>query len=174
MRLKYTDMIRKYLKVNKNRSILKVLVRVMACLVVFCTTYALILPVITMEQEYTCGYEEHIHTESCYAHDGSMEGDSKKLVCGCEEHIHDASCSPKKIRSKEAVQSVGAGETATLTLDFTSWGPWNPIEFPQGNTYTCEVGSIVTITLDDYQNRGASYSKPDITVSGCTVCQLYL
>ncbi|MBQ8538744.1 MAG: LPXTG cell wall anchor domain-containing protein [Ruminococcus sp.] len=169
MRLKYTDMIRKYLKVNKNRSILKVLVRVMACLVVFCTTYALILPVITMEQEYTCGYEEHIHTESCYAHDGSMEGDSKKLVCGCEEHIHDASCSPKKIRSKEAVQSVGAGETATLTLDFTSWGPWNPIEFPQGNTYTCEVGSIVTITLDDYQNRGASYSKPDITVSGCTV-----
>lgn len=42
--------------------------RVVTCLaavVVFCTTYALILPAITLEK--TCDIPEHRHTESCYA-----------------------------------------------------------------------------------------------------------
>lgn len=170
MRIKDTNMIRKYLKVNKTRSILNMFVRIMACLVVFCTTYALILPVITLEQEYTCGMEEHIHTDSCYAQDGMLQENSPKLICGQIEHQHNEDCHPYKSRTEKfSPASVGAGSTATLTLDFTSWGPWNPIEFPQGNTYSCEVGSEVTITLDDYLNRGVSYNEPDITVSGCTV-----
>ena len=61
----------------------------MACLVVFCTTYALILPVITLEQEYTCGMEEHIHTDSCYAQDGMLQENSPKLICGQIEHQHN-------------------------------------------------------------------------------------
>lgn len=170
MRIKDTGVIRKYLKLNKNRSIWKMFVQVMACLVVFCTTYALILPVITIENEHICGMEEHIHNDNCYAGEGFLEGNSPKLICSQTEHLHTSACYPAKIsREKSYTQSVGAGNSATLTLNFTSWGPWNSIEFPQGNTYACEVGSTVTITLDDYQNRGVSYSKPDITVSGCTV-----
>ena len=38
----------------------------MACVVVFCTVYALILPAITLEKESACGMEEHTHTEECY------------------------------------------------------------------------------------------------------------
>lgn len=38
----------------------------LGCAVVFCTTYALILPAITMEK-WECGLEEHTHTEECYA-----------------------------------------------------------------------------------------------------------
>ncbi len=170
MRIKDTSMIRKYQKANKNRSILNMFVRVMACLVVFCTTYALILPVITLEQKYICGLEEHIHTDCCYAEDGMLQENSTKLICSQTEHFHSEGCYPKRRNlNKGSPASLGAGEAATLTLNFTSWGPWNPIEFPQGNTYTCEVGSVVTITLDDYQNRGVTYNKPDISVSGCTV-----
>ena len=33
----------------------------MGCMVVFCTTYALILPAITLQQKPICGYEEHLH-----------------------------------------------------------------------------------------------------------------
>lgn len=87
----------------------------MACVVVFCTTYALILPAITMEGQqrqipehthtdecYTlkttaarqvlhCSYESlgvHQHTEDCYDDDGN-------LICGQEDfvaHTHDETC----------------------------------------------------------------------------------
>lgn len=40
--------------------------RLLAIVVVFCTTYMLILPAITMEQETYCGFEAHTHEESCY------------------------------------------------------------------------------------------------------------
>ena len=44
----------------------KLAVNVMGCVVVFCTTYALILPAITMQKDTICGYEEHLHGEECY------------------------------------------------------------------------------------------------------------
>lgn len=56
-----------------------------AAVVVFCTTYALILPAITLEgQSVYCGFEDHTHTEDCY-----------QLACGKEEfipHYHSAEC----------------------------------------------------------------------------------
>lgn len=55
-----------YVKNNRFRSAWKKVVLVLACVVVFCTTYALILPAITMEQKSYCGYEEHVHTKECY------------------------------------------------------------------------------------------------------------
>lgn len=51
-------------------------VSVLACVVVFCTTYALILPAITLSAEPKCGLEEHTHTEDCY---------ETRLVCGQAE-----------------------------------------------------------------------------------------
>ena len=51
-------------------------VSVLACAVVFCTTYALILPAITLSAEPKCGLEEHTHTEDCY---------ETRLVCGQAE-----------------------------------------------------------------------------------------
>ncbi len=50
---------------------------ILAILVVFCTTYALILPAITMDQDlYECGMEEHIHTDECL---------EQVLICTIEE-----------------------------------------------------------------------------------------
>ena len=52
---------------NRHRRdrIWKKLVSVLCCVVVFCTTYALILPAITMEREPVCGLAEHQHGEGC-------------------------------------------------------------------------------------------------------------
>jgi LPXTG-motif cell wall-anchored protein len=58
----------------------------LACLVVFCTTYALILPALTMTSTTYCGLEEHTHSDECY---------SEVLVCGQEEmaaHEHTDAC----------------------------------------------------------------------------------
>ena len=64
----------------------------LACIVVFATTYALILPAITMEKE-VCGIEEHTHTESCY--EVTEASQEQKLICGkeeSEEHKHNEEC----------------------------------------------------------------------------------
>lgn len=68
----------KYLLLWKRKKYWHKIVGVLACLVVFCTTYALILPAITIEKMAYCGTEEHQHDESCYT-------TSKKLICGLEE-----------------------------------------------------------------------------------------
>lgn len=74
---------------QKRRKLWYKVVGILACLVVFCTSYALILPAITMERTACCGKEEHQHDESCYA-------ESEILICESEavseEHIHTEAC----------------------------------------------------------------------------------
>jgi len=56
---------------------------VLAAIVVFCTTYALILPAITMEKQPTCGMEEHTHDQGCYGVEKAFS---------CVPHEHSAQC----------------------------------------------------------------------------------
>ncbi len=78
---------------NRRKSIWKRIVSVLACIVVFCTTYALILPALTLERDPDCGIEEHTHTEACYVRvDTPAE---QVLVCNAETlglHIHTDGC----------------------------------------------------------------------------------
>lgn len=63
----------------------------LAAVVVFCTTYALILPAITMEK--SCEIPEHTHTEACYTQVTDLE--KKVPVCTVESlniHQHTESC----------------------------------------------------------------------------------
>ena len=62
-------LLRRAIKLNKERKyrrFINRIVQVLAGFVVFCTTYALILPAITMEPEMLCGLQAHIHGEECY------------------------------------------------------------------------------------------------------------
>lgn len=88
----------------------KRVVGILSCLVVFITTYSLILPAITLTPDLICGIEEHTHTEVCYTAEdvllcdleeteGHQHGKScyetmQKLTCGdeSEEHSHEDSC----------------------------------------------------------------------------------
>lgn len=40
-------------------------VSALACVVVFCTTYVLIMPALTMERDTYCGFTEHTHVLAC-------------------------------------------------------------------------------------------------------------
>lgn len=82
----------------------------LAAAVVFCTTYALILPAITLEKQ--CALPEHTHTEACYTsergdlictqstepqhtHTEECYQETRDLVCGMPEstgHTHGAEC----------------------------------------------------------------------------------
>ena len=64
----------------------------LAAVVVFCTTYALILPAITLEKE--CQIPEHTHTEACYTQVTTRE--KRNLTCMVKAdtviHHHDSAC----------------------------------------------------------------------------------
>lgn len=107
-----------FLKRRKLHNRWRKVVTALASIVVFCTTYALILPAITLEQETYCDIEPHCHTESCYevqlicniatdaetetaatevihAHDDSCYEEQTVQICDQAEslgHIHDESC----------------------------------------------------------------------------------
>ena len=77
-------------KNRKRRGIWRRIVTSLACVVVFCTVYALILPAITMKTEVFCGKEEHTHTAECFTMD-----QIRTLICSAEHlnlHVHDEDC----------------------------------------------------------------------------------
>lgn len=81
----------KYTKVHKRKRLRHRVVTVLAGVVVFCTTYALILPAITLEKQ--CDIPEHTHTDACYAQVTSVE--KRVPVCSAETleiHQHTADC----------------------------------------------------------------------------------
>lgn len=97
---------------SKKKKIWKRVVSILSCVVVFCTTYALILPAITMEHNVVyCGEEEHTHSEDCYKiqlvcdktkegheHSESCYEETRTLICGQTEepgHKHNDSCYKK-------------------------------------------------------------------------------
>lgn len=101
----------KYTKAHQRKKRWYQVVTGLACVVVFCTVYALILPAITMEQTAWCGIEEHQHGDSCYEiqlvcgydelsngghiHTDDCYNEERVLICNQEEsagHVHDESC----------------------------------------------------------------------------------
>jgi|GEM_PF-2760542 Cna protein B-type domain protein len=90
---------------HRRNRIWKKLVTALGCLVVFCTTYALILPAITMERETVCGLSEHVHTDSCYSRQRGA------LVCALAEsegHTHTDACKgTKRVLSCTTPESDG-------------------------------------------------------------------
>lgn len=95
---KVLNLTQKIEKKRKKRKIWKNIFTSLAVIVVFCTTYALILPAITKSRTSHCGHEEHTHEEACY---------SENLICSLSEelaladpeveyHTHDESCYQEK------------------------------------------------------------------------------
>lgn len=107
--------VKQYNASRKRRKNWQKVVMLMACVVVFCTTYALILPAITMEGQQ-CQIPEHTHTDECYTlkttstrqvlhctyeslgvhqHTEDCYDDDGNLICGEEDfvaHTHDENC----------------------------------------------------------------------------------
>ncbi len=91
-----------------NKTTRKRLVKFLSCVVVFCTTYALVLPAITQEVQAYCHVPEHHHTLECYqtiqtcskhehTHDDFCYDENGNLICTQEEHSHDDSCYEKQL-----------------------------------------------------------------------------
>lgn len=119
MQRKITDA-KKYVTKKQRRKIWHRIVMGLACVVVFCTVYALILPAIAMEN---CGLEEHTHTDECYEQTlicGQEESGEhthtdacyeSTLTCGLEEHTHSEECYSKG--QDETTEESGQNDDTT-------------------------------------------------------------
>ena len=82
----------KYIKAHIRKKRWYRVVTCLACVVVFCTTYALILPAITLENT-GCEIPEHTHVQECYTQVTSVS--HTEPVCtieGLNIHQHDNTC----------------------------------------------------------------------------------
>ena len=108
MQNKLLSQVEKYEENRKHHKSWLRIVSALACVVVFVTTYMLILPAVTLEQTAYCGCEEHQHGDACYEetlicgygetghiHTDECYQEQQTLICGQGEsagHIHDESC----------------------------------------------------------------------------------
>lgn len=121
---------------QKRRKLWHKIVGILACLVVFCTSYALILPAITMERTAYCGKEEHQHDESCYAtseiliceseavseehiHTEACYTNEKTLTCPLEEHTHGQECYSNESET-ETVETIAVEQTEETAREETA------------------------------------------------------
>ena len=83
----------KYTKAHQRRKRWYRVITGMACVVVFCTVYALILPAITLEKG-ACEIPEHTHSDACYTQVTTRE--KRNLICTVNAdtviHHHDSAC----------------------------------------------------------------------------------
>ena len=101
------ELLRKIRQILRDKKIRRAFTRTVssvAAIVVFVTTYALILPAITLEKTAVCGIEEHQHIDSCYEerlicwqeeNEGHHHTDAcyeQVLTCGKEAHTHSEKC----------------------------------------------------------------------------------
>ena len=77
-----------YRKTHRKKQWLYRGLSVLAAGAVFCTTYALILPAITMEKEPTCGFTEHEHSAACFSENQVIGTYS----CLSDLHVHEDDC----------------------------------------------------------------------------------
>ena len=75
------------LKRKRRRKNWRRVLSVLMCIVVFWTTYALILPAITMETDTFCGIKEHIHNEKCYEKAVKAKRIGRSLECEIPDEV---------------------------------------------------------------------------------------
>lgn len=138
----------------------------MAAVVVFITTYMLILPAITMENQAICGMAEHTHTDACY---------EMQLVCtqeetpeGADVHVHGPECYEQQ-QVLTCTKQEGEGHTHTDAC----YGYVCGQEESAGHTHTDACYTEVThreLTCTEPESAGHTHGDGCYDEEGNLVC----
>ena len=182
---------KKYARQHKRRKIWHKILSVLSAVVVFCTTYALILPAITQERETFCGTEEHTHSESCLAaeekvlicelseeeaHFHSEQCFEKVLICETEEnHLHSEECySGEELiceKPEEHIHSEECYEISLICEILETEGHSHGDECYEIKTVSCEL-SEHSHSLECYSDKTADIETEEQWKSGFASVQL--
>ena len=137
-------------------------VQMLALCVVFCTTYVLILPAITIQEKPICGHAEHTHTDQC-----SMTPRAELVNCGIPEgnlalHRHEALCFDEDgaliCSLPERLAHTHGEDCYTLTRELAC---------PAAHDENCQHTETV-LTCELPESRGHTHTE------SCTVTQTVL
>lgn len=165
-------------------------VSILACIVVFCTVYALILPALTAEGTPHCGIEEHTHTDECYENRlicGKEEGEGahthtdecytqeQTLICGLEEgegaHTHTEECYDEEgnlICGLEENEGHQHTEECYQTEDILTCDQ----EESEGHQHTAECyEQVLACGKEEHTHSLACYSDPNADVEDADTWQ---
>lgn len=98
-------------KVNKRKQCWRRIVAGLSAVVVFVTTYALLLPAITQSHDANCGYEEHTHEAECFS--------GSELICEQTAHVHNALCYSDRTADVETAEDWEATLPKELSGDWS-------------------------------------------------------
>lgn len=120
------------------------------CLVVIVTTYALILPAITMEStpDTSCGIAEQVHTDDCYELPGTPA--HKEIQCTAGADVPTDAAQGGNVPG-DAVQSTGAANDGTSEDDAAVNS--TPARAPAASGLIEDV----TLTIHDYVSASGCY-----------------
>ena len=181
--------IRQILRDRRTRRFFKRFVGTFAAIVVFVTTYALVLPAITMEAEAQCGIEAHQHDDSCFEEvlvcdlpesDGHQHVDScyeKVLVCRKESHTHSPACyrsdfygdtaESTAVSGAESAAAVAGNTSVTATpTDEIIEGEYSEdevIEEAGAAAPAADAETEITEDINDYTNTEESSAEASLS-----------
>ena len=167
-----------YLARNRRRRIWRKVISVLACIVVFCTTYALILPAITVGKIPHCGKAEHVHTENCYtkvetgnqavpayaSDDTALPESSNPSASQTEPHTHGESC-----YTVPGTEPVHTHTDACYTLERGELICTEATEVPHTHTETCYTETSVLICAIP-ESDGHTHDSSCFDVNGEPIC----
>ena len=161
-----------YIKSHRfHRRWLKVLL-LLSAIVVFCTTYALILPAITMERE--CQIPEHTHTDACYTQITSTWETTP--VCTPETlkiHQHTAAC-----YDADGALVCGYADFVLHTHDANCYDEngnlWCPLPEMQAHQHTdaCYVQERGELICGETESEGHTHEDDCYDENGQLICQI--
>ena len=169
----------KYTKVHKRNRLWHRVVTVLAGVVVFCTTYALILPAITLEKQ--CDIPEHTHTDACYAQVTPVE--KRVPVCSAETlgiHRHTPDCydANGNLTCGYADFVVHSHDSTCYDEDGVWWCPLSEIKAhqhtadcyaqPEGHTHAegCYTSVRGNLVCGEHVHTDACYTEAPVLTCG--------
>lgn len=131
----------------------------LSCVVVFCTTYALILPGITLKTETYCGAQSHQHTAECY---------TRELICAQAEHTHTDECYTERLHCAQAEHTHTLACYSNPSADLETAEQWEKT-LPQELSGDRRADLVrVARSQEGYEESAENYEVHDSTCFGYT------
>ena len=177
-----------YASQHRHRRIWRKVMGGLACVVVFCTIYALIMPAITMEKT-RCGIPEHTHTEDCYTqvttvtkkepictleslnlhkHTAGCFDENGEPICGYSDfvvHEHDSSC-----YDEDGNLWCPLSEIKAHTHNSGCYAAAEPVHTHTEDCYTQERGDLIC-TEEEREGHTHSVEAGCFDENGTLICQ---